>query len=348
MTYEAGDYLAVLPVNPIPTISRVLRRFGLPWDAMMTLRKGAHTTIPTETTMAVSAVLAAYVELNGPATRRNIATLRKYARDQSLSEEIATLTEPLSVLEILERYPGIEAPFAVYLSMLTPMRIRQYSISSSPLKDPTKVSITYSVVGANSSHLGVATNYLKSLQAGSTAQLTIKKSHASFHLPSDQSTPLIMVCAGTGLAPFIGFVQERAAKIAAVGGKSEGFGEAILIVGCRYPEKDRLYAENISKWEEAGVVKVFYAFSRAPEKSDGCKYAQDRLWRERETVGRLFEAGARAYICGSSALGKGVSEAAAKMALERAGKEGKEATLEQGLKWWEGLRGERYAVDVFD
>ncbi|KAK7899657.1 hypothetical protein LTR67_003402 [Exophiala xenobiotica] len=348
LSYEAGDYLALLPVNNTPTISRVLRRFRLPWDTMMTLRKGAHTTIPTETVMPVSAVLGAYVELSSPATRKNFITLAKYANDDKLGEELTSTTDQLSILEILEMYPSLDIPFPVYLSMLAPMRIRQYSISSSPLNDPTKASIIYSVVNSGTGRIGVATNYLKALQPGSVVQLMIKKSHPTFHLPRGQKTPIIMVCAGTGLAPFVGFVQERASRIAASGGGSEDFGEAILIIGCRYPDKDRLFAEQLSKWEAAGIVKVFYAFSQASDKSDGCKYAQDRLWREREMVGRLFDEGARAYICGSSSLGKGVREVAVKMAIEGARKKGKEVSFEQGLNWWEGLRGERYAVDVFD
>ena len=63
--------------------------------------------------MAVTAVLGAYVELNSPATRKNILTLRKYAGDDELAEKLASITEQLSVLQILERYPGLNLPFAV-------------------------------------------------------------------------------------------------------------------------------------------------------------------------------------------------------------------------------------------
>ncbi|KIW15094.1 hypothetical protein PV08_07881 [Exophiala spinifera] len=356
LTYEAGDYLAVLPINAAATISRVLRRFGLPWDAMMTLQKGAHTTIPTGVAMPVTAVLGAYVELSSVATRKNIATLVRYAGadEKPLAEELSATTGQLSVLEILEKHPSLNVSFPVFLSMLTPMRIRQYSIASSPLSNPTEASIMYSVVRTETGRIGVATNYLKDLQPGSTAQIMIKKSHASFHLPRDPKTPIIMVCAGTGLAPFMGFVQERAARFAATsdggvdGDTSEPFGQAVLIIGCRHPDVDRLHAKQLADWQDQGVVRVFYAFSRDPDRSDGCKYAQDRLWRERELVSDLFDQGARAYICGSSALGKGVGQVAAKMAVEGAKKKGKEVSIDKGLEWWEGLRGERYAVDVFD
>lgn len=256
------------------------------------------------------------------------------------------------MLQLLEQHPEIELPFAVFLAMLNPMRIRQYSISSSSALDASKARIVYSVINADPTYLGVATNYLKSLAAGSTVQVMIKKSHASFHLPEDLKTPILMICAGTGLAPFLGFIEERAARIAASKSKSsqeEEIGEAVLFIGCRDPEKDRLYGPELEQWERDGVVKVYYAYSRRSEQSAGCKYAQDRLWHERAEASRLFANGARAYICGSAALGRGIGEVVAKIAVAEAKeKKGKDMTLEEGLKWWEGLRGERYAVDVFD
>jgi cytochrome P450/NADPH-cytochrome P450 reductase len=267
----------------------------------------------------------------------------------------------MSMLDILEAHPDIALPFSVFLSMLTPMRIRQYSISSSPLADPTVASITFAVVGDSSDaehhHLGVATNYLRTLRPGATIQLTVKKSHASFHLPLDDiKTPVIMVAAGTGIAPFRGFVQERATKIAtanAMGKKGPGLAEAVLFIGCRGPQEGLLYKDLFDEWEKIGAVKVYRAFSRASSSSDddesaGCKYAQDRVWAERETVTRLFNAGARSYICGSGRLGKGVADVAAKLHIEDAKKVGKEVTYEKALKSWEDLRGERFAVDVFD
>lgn len=70
MTYYAGDYLAVLPLNNMKNIRRVLRRFGLPWDAMLTIKDGANTTLPTDHMLSAMDILGAYVELSQPATRR--------------------------------------------------------------------------------------------------------------------------------------------------------------------------------------------------------------------------------------------------------------------------------------
>lgn len=69
MNYKVGDYLAVLPINSSVNIRRVLRRFGLPWDAMLTI-KGGNTTLPTGHPLSAMDILGAYVELSQPATRR--------------------------------------------------------------------------------------------------------------------------------------------------------------------------------------------------------------------------------------------------------------------------------------
>ena len=352
-SYDTGDYLALLPINDISVVSRVLRRFQLPWDATMKLKKGAHSTIPTEVEMSVSTVLASYVELNASATKKNIQTMVSYGVDDT--SKFDNKDSQQSVIDILEAHPELSLPFAVYLSMLPPMRIRQYSISSSPLADPSIASITFSLATDSdpemTSHPGVATHYLKSLQAGSIVQVSIRKSPASFHPPIDPQTPIIMMCAGTGIAPFRGFVQERAIKISSLPTKHDHMtlGPAVLVIGCRDPKVDKIHAAELEEWEKQGAVKIYYAYSRAAEQSDGCKYAQDRLWRERKEIGKLFQEGAKVFICGSSALGKGVAETACKMRIEGwKQKTGEELSTEEVRKWWDGLRGERYAVDVFD
>jgi cytochrome P450/NADPH-cytochrome P450 reductase len=68
-SYKVGDYLAVLPINSSVNIRRVLRRFGLPWDAMLTI-KGGNTTLPMGHPISAMDILGAYVELSQPATRR--------------------------------------------------------------------------------------------------------------------------------------------------------------------------------------------------------------------------------------------------------------------------------------
>ena len=69
MTYRAGDYLAVLPINHTSVVRRAIKRFHLPWDAFVTINSGG-SSLPVGRPMSVFDVLSAYVELSQSATRR--------------------------------------------------------------------------------------------------------------------------------------------------------------------------------------------------------------------------------------------------------------------------------------
>jgi cytochrome P450/NADPH-cytochrome P450 reductase len=192
----------------------------------------------------------------------------------------------------------------------------------------------------------VATNYLANLAAGDRLHVSVRPSHQAFHLPKDsKNVPVIMMAAGTGLAPFRGFIQERAAQVAA----GRKLAPAILFYGCRTPSSDLMYADLLKRWEDMGAVSVRYAFSRKSEESHGCKYVQDRVYHDRADVIEQFEAGAKLFVCGSRGVGDGVQETLIKIAKERLKeKEGRDADDAKAREWFEGLRNERFATDVFE
>lgn len=228
------------------------------------------------------------------------------------------------------------------------MRVRQYSISSSPLSAPDSCTLTFAVLDQEAisgvgRHVGVASNYLAHLEADDFIQVSVRPSGRPFHLPLDPAgTPIIMICAGSGFAPFRGFIQERAAQI----GAGRKLARAILFVGCR-GTGDIIYEEELAKWAAAGVVDIRYAFSREPEKSEGCRYVQHRLWHDRRETVDLFGEGAKVFVCGSREVGMAVEEACKNMYTERAEEAGKGKTKEEADAWFSKLRNERYATDVF-
>lgn len=311
MTYRAGDYLAVLPTNPMTNVERALRRFGLAADTQVVVHKtnaDRQTSLPTEYPVSVQDLLASYVELGQPATRKQIEQLantterqEERARLEALAQadryQQEVLPQRLSVLDLLEQMPSCTLSFGAFLQMLPPMHARQYSISSSPLWKSDHCTLTFAVVQApafsgHGTYLGVASNYLVASQPGTRISVAVHASQSAFHLPAEGSTPIIMVCAGTGIAPFHGFLQERA--IQAEGGQT--LGAALLFFGCDHPEVDYLYREELEQWEQAGVVKLRPAFSKLTE--GNVRYVQDRLWQDRAEVVALFKANAVVYVCG--------------------------------------------------
>lgn len=360
MTYKAGDYLAVLPFNPAATIARVFRRFSLSWDATFTITANGPTTLPTGVPISATNVLGAYVELSQPATKRNIQAMIDSTEDKQtvtalkglvgdkFSEEVTA--KRLSVLDLLEKFPAVGLLFESFLAMLPPMRIRQYSISSSPLVDPTRVTLTYSLLdvpahSGQGQHVGVASHYLSSLREGDRIHVAVRPS-AAFHLPADtEKTPIICVAAGTGLAPFRGFAEERAAMIAA----GRKLAPAVLFFGCRSPDEDDLYAEQFAEWQKMGAIDVRRAYSRATDQSDGCKYVQDRVSKDRQDIFDLWDQGARLYLCGSRAVGKGIEDICVDLVKDNAqAKRDKVVTDEEARAWLDKMRNERFMADVFD
>ncbi|OSC96348.1 fatty acid hydroxylase [Trametes coccinea BRFM310] len=356
MTYRAGDYLAILPHNPARDIHRVISRFALSPEQQIVLSAEGPTSLPVDKPISIFSLLASYVEISQPATSRDLRVLlstnsseatRSSLEDLASSYADKVMAKRLSVLDILEDHPDLNLPFSTFLEMLPPMRVRQYSISSSPLHDPQRPSLTVSVVetpalsGKAHPFLGVASTFLAGLRPGDMVQLAVRASSAMFHPPEDVGVPMIMFAAGSGLSPMRGFLQERAVQKKA----GRDVAKSTLFFGCRAPEEDYLYSDSdLKEWQELGIVDVRPAFSRCPEKSLGCKYVQDRVWHDRELVKQAYDQqNARLFTCGSGKMAQGI-----KKVLTELIKESRGCSDDEAARLFERAIQGRYATDIFE
>ena len=353
-SYTTGDYLAVLPINPDRSVRRAMARFNLPWDATVKIQQSSATALPVDREVGIFNILSAYVELAQPVTLRQASKVAQSIPDEKTRKDLETVigtsfketiqSKNLSLLDLLEQYPAATFSLGQFLGSVPTMRVRQYSISSSPLADPTKCTLTYTVLDSpmasdsSKRYLGVASNYLANTEAGDRIHIAVRPS-AGFHPPRDDSNPVLMICAGTGLAPFRGFIEERSLKI----GAGKKMGTALLFYGCSAPDVDAMYTDELKCWQEMGAVDVRYAFSHASERSKGCKHVQDRLWRDREEAAALFRQEAKVYLCGSGSVGAAVNETMKKIYCEKHPEVGEKEAEE----WIGSLKGERYWADIF-
>ena len=314
-------------------------------------------------------LLSTSVELGTPASKKQIATMANHCQDPETTRQLQrlctdtvyaseVLEKRFSVLDLLEDHPLCTLPFSSFLDMLKPLMPRQYSISSSPLassgnpnnmQPDTIASVTYDIhngpalSGHGRTFRGVASNYLANLPVGSRLHCYVRSTNRAFHLPLDSTTPIIMMAAGSGIAPMRGFIQERAA-VASARGDSGHLGPAILYFGCRDFDSDFIYANELKAWQEQGVVNVRPAFSKKAPEGEKTMYVPDRVYEDREEIAKLFSNGAKVFVCGSaSKLSKGTAEVSKKIWLENhSGCTGKEAD-----EWLESVRETRYVSDVF-
>ncbi len=361
VSYNVGDHLGVIPQNSENLIERVAARFGFERETYIRLRKQANrkTFLPIEQTISVYRLLRDYVELQEVATRQQIKTLAEYTdcpphKIQMLAlvgddeqtaaryrEEI--LDKRKSALDLLEEYPACALPFEIYLETLPPLRPRYYSISSSPLENPQLTSITVAVVesSACSGHgtfRGVCTNYLAHKNESSQIYAFVKDTKAVFGLPDDLTTPIIMIGPGTGIAPFRGFLQERHQL------KKQGkeIGDALLFFGCRHPQQDFIYEDELREFEKQGIVQLSTCFSRV-EGHEKC-YVQNEMYTRRDEVWQLLEAGAIIYICGDAGrMAPDVRRTFAAIYIEKTGK-----SIAEAENWLNELTADnRYRLDVW-
>lgn len=250
-----------------------------------------------------------------------------------------------------------DIPFSAFIEGLNKVQPRYYSISSSSLVQKNKISITaivesMEIPGRADALKGVTTNYLLALKQkqhgdphpdphGLTYEITgprnkydgvhvpVHVRHSNFKLPSDPSKPIIMVGPGTGVAPFRGFVQERAAQAKA----GEDVGKTILFFGCRKSTEDFLYSDEWKQYQEdlGDKFQLITAFSREGPKK---VYVQHRLQEHAKEVDELLKQKAYFYVCGDAAnMAREVNTVLAKIMSEQRGiPESKAEEIVKGMR----------------
>jgi cytochrome P450/NADPH-cytochrome P450 reductase len=360
--YTSGDYLVIQGRNPEETVRRVMMRFGLGGQDVMSVKSSKKSFLPTHP-VAVDQFLRNAVELAAPVTKRQLAMLACWATEGSkerkeLEKRQGEMYQELlekrySIIDTLEEVPGLDLPFGVYVDLLQPLSPRPYSISSSPLKKENHIqdekghaiiaSVTFDVfespaLSGHGTFRGVVSSSLAARKSGDLIPCFVRPTNVGFRLPSDSETPVIMLAAGTGIAPMRAFIQERAAmKCAGV-----KLGPAILFFGCRHPDKDYIYRAELLEWEKEGVVNVIPCFSR-PTGEQMRQHVPDALWEHRERVWEMFNSGGKIYVCGSAArLGRSSAQMCKRIWRDKTGQSEFEAD-----EWLDKIKDTRYVSDVY-
>jgi cytochrome P450/NADPH-cytochrome P450 reductase len=360
-TYRTGDHLGVLPRNRIELIQRVMRRFTLDAGTYLTIipNSGSHTHLPIDEPAPLLGVLGSCVELQDIASRSDIETMARHTEDPVQRAELLAMVGDdeestrryreqvfvpyRSQLDLLERFPACSLPFEEFLDMLPPLRPRYYSISSSPLAAPEVCSITTGVLqvparGGDGEFRGVCSNHLAALAPNSTVFTFVREPTIAFRPPADPAIPMIMVGAGTGLAPFRGFLQDRAA----VAERGAAVGPSLLFFGCRDPEQDQLYADELRELTKLASTTLRTVFSGRPE--DGRRYVQHEMLHRHDEIWDLVERGAAIFVCGNAnTMAPGVRAALVDIHREHTG-----GTSAQAQDWLAEMRAQdRFLEDIW-
>lgn len=286
ITYEPGDSVGILANNPPELVKSIISKAGFTGTEPVKLKEGE---------FSLREALTDHLEI----TVLNVEVIQKY-QERTLNTNLQEIVENAEqfdrflyghdVLDLLEEFPFSFTPqeFADTLRSFPP---RLYSISSSQLAVGNEVHATVSAVRywhKGRERAGACSTYLADrIDIDSQVSVFIEK-NPGFKLPENEETPVILVGAGTGVAPYRAFLQHREAN--------NQKGKTWLFFGERRFHSDFLYQLEWQKLLKDGYLeKIDVAFSRDQNEKI---YIQHRLLENQSELFEWLENGANIYLCG--------------------------------------------------
>ena len=331
LAYEPGDALGIRHRNPEALVAPVLEATGLDGDASISLDGD---TLPLSEWLATRRELS---RLSRP-TLAALAERSGAAELQQLLEPgnagFAALLADHQLPDALRRWPA-DWDAVSLLAALRPQAQRLYSIASSRKRVGEEAHLTLDVVAYSAHghpHVGAASGFLAALDEGGQVPVYIEPNER-FRVPSEASRDIIMIGPGTGVAPFRGFVQERA--------ETGAGGRNWLFFGARHFNTGFLYQ---TEWQDALQRGELHRLDLAFSRDQAAKvYVQDRLREQGRDVYDWLQGGAHLYVCGAIAMGKDVHAALLDIIAAHNGGDAEAATEYLARLQAEG----RYGRDVY-
>lgn len=327
--YKAGDHLEIMPENSPAIVEAIALSFGWVLDSVFEINTEKLSGVSPRSLAAaikgpctVRNALTYYADLASPPSRTMLSIFAQQLQKASpeTAEQFRRMVMPdnpeytefvkkhRTLLDLQRAYPQVnQLDLGQFLSAVSVMQPRRYSIASSPYVHPThahlSVGVVHDILKDGREYYGLASSYLARSASPTTVRAALKSSKSSFGLPADPATPIIMIAAGTGLAPFRGFLQERAWQRE----QGQQVGDCVLVFGCRRKDHDYIYADELQGYLSSGVLSgLFVAFSRQVLPSP-VKYVQHQLLANAGTIWELVaEKNASIYVCGAGAMSRDV------------------------------------------
>eukprot|EP00732_Lithocolla_globosa_P000865 Lithocolla_globosa_v1_NODE_344_length_4393_cov_24.392577.p1 type:complete len:670 gc:universal NODE_344_length_4393_cov_24.392577:2367-4376(+) len=362
LSYQSGDHIGIFPTNDPDVVDLVKNSLNIKdLDALFSLEAvdpSSAKKFPFPCPCSYRTALSHYLDLNITCHMNMLQAIADYATDDQEKEKLKSLTIPANkaeyheyivnshrtVWEVLKDFGSCKPPVDLVFELLPRLQARYYSIASSPRAKPDTVDVCAVVLTYTTPTgrfvKGVATNWLASMTNPelNPVRLPVYIRKSNFKLPTNLMKPVVMVGPGTGLAPFMGFIQERAAK------RKDGkeVGPNLLFFGCRKSDEDFLYGDELLEFEKNGDLELVTAFSREQKEK---VYVQHRMREHKGKIWQyLFDQNGHFYVCGDARnMARDVHKVLHEIAMEIGGKSDADATT-----WIKSLKtSNRYLEDVW-
>ncbi len=336
LSYEPGDSVAIYASNDPELVAEMLRSLGATGDELVFAGK---TQKPLREALLrdFSITQPTPKLLKAIAERASGAPLLNELLDPTRKQDLDTYLWGMEVIDFLIDHPSVKFGPEEFVSLLTKLQPRLYSVASSLRVFPEQVHLIVDIVRYESHgrlRKGVASAFLADRAEGVPVPV-YPTSAKHFRMPEDGNVPLIMVGPGTGIAPFRAFLQERQAQ----GAKGRNW----LFFGAQREASDYSYGDEFARMRKDGLLtRMDCAFSRDQAHKI---YVQHRMLENAAEIWKWIDGeGAQFFVCGDAKrMAKDVDAALRKIVQERGGK-----SVEEANEYVEKLKSDkRYKRDVY-
>jgi sulfite reductase (NADPH) flavoprotein alpha-component len=332
LTYEPGDSVGIFTKNPPELVEQIIQKAGFDPEKKIVFSEEEEVSVIHALTYQYEITVVTFDMLQKYFEQTKNQDLKMLLDDDKKLDEYLYGSD---LLDLLEDFP-FDWNVNKLLEILRPMPPRLYSISSSMERVGEEVHITVSVVNfekKNRKRTGACSANLSNfISIDDEIPVYIEK-NPGFRLPAN-GAKMIMVGAGTGIAPYRAFMQHR---------ESLGItGNTWLFFGDRRFNSDFLYqAEWLKLREKKLLERMDVAFSRDQAEK---VYVQHKMIENQKEVFEWIENGAVVYLCGDRKnLAKDVNKTLLDIFRTQGG-----ISEEQAEKYLKNLKREkRFQVDVY-
>src|SRR5438034_1328284 len=337
LSFEVGDSLAVYPSNDTELVDEIIRALGADGDEQVPRPRREPTTLREALLRDYSITQPTPKFLRAIAGRASAAPTLGYLLAPDRKQDLETYLWGMEIIDFLVEHPSARFAPEEFVSLLTKLQPRLYSVASSLRAYPDQVHFIVDVVRYESNgriRNGVCSTFLAE-RADKVPVPVYPSSAKHFHLPEDPTTPIIMVGPGTGVAPFRAFLQERQA----LGAKGKNW----LFFGAQREKCDFSYKEDFAQFTRDGILtRLDCAWSRDQAHKI---YVQNRMLDNAAEIWKWLDGeGAQFFVCGDARhMAKDVDAALHKIVQEQGGR-----SVEEANEYIEKLKSaKRYKRDVY-
>jgi NADPH-ferrihemoprotein reductase len=327
--YKPAENILVYPKNKEENVSIVLNQLAMDKDTnfinykVLVDDKDSLTNLPLPEGITVKEALTEYIDLSCQITKNILSklvifltdihqksTISCMIKDKDETELEEFLSKRYNIADFIKEFDSLQLSLQDLCEIFPPISPRYYTCASSYNKNNKTVELIITLVSWNGPNkdkrYGLTSNYFNDLFKSKSFQqkeefVNLSFKESAFKLPSDLSTPILMMGTGSGIAPFISFLKELEFN------KKDQKYETYLIFGSMNKKNDFIYQKELEEFKKNGILTEYYtAFSRDQEKKI---YVQDvfgEIFTKEKLEDLVVKRGMNIYVCGSLSMGNAV------------------------------------------